>query len=172
MTKSVLSKRLVTAFVLATLAGTALHFLYDLLPNMLTALFSPVYESIWEHLKVIYWPYLAAMLIVTGKAGRSSRGSWYFALLVISLAMLGIGYVYHISLGGDSTFFDISLYVILMAIGFLLPEKLDRLGKYTTALFFPVVALGVLIVLFTFLPPDHILFADLSRVNTWYTIPC
>lgn len=172
MAKPVISKRMLTAFVVTTLVGAALHFLYDLLPNPLTALFSPVCESIWEHLKLIYWPYLAAMLIVTGKAGRSSRGSWYLSLLVISLAMLGIGYVYHISLGGDSTFFDISLYVILMAIGFVLPGRLGKASEYTTALFFPVVLLGALIVLFTFLPPDHILFADLSAVNTWYTIPC
>lgn len=172
MAKSFLTKRLLTAFVITTLVGAALHFLYDLLPNPLTALFSPVCESIWEHLKLIYWPYLAAMLIVTGKAGRSSRGGWYLSLLIISLAMLGIGYVYHISLGGGSTFFDISLYVILMAAGFVLPGLLGRAGEYTTALFFPVVLLGALIVLFTFLPPDHVLFADLSAVHTWYTIPC
>lgn len=172
MAKPVISKRMLTAFVVTTLVGAALHFLYDLLPNPLTALISPVCESIWEHLKLIYWPYLVAMLVVTGKAGRSSRGGWYLSLLVISLAMLGIAYVYHISLGGDSTFFDICLYVILMAVGFVLPGRLGRVSGSTTALFFPVVLLGALIVLFTFLPPDHVLFADLSAVHTWYTIPC
>ena len=171
MAKPKISKRLLAAFVLTALAGILLHFLYDLLPNAVTALISPVKESIWEHLKVIYWPYLAAMFIVTGKAGRGQRGSWLFSLLVISVAMLVIGYVYHISLGGSSTVFDIGLYVALMAIGFFLPGRLSETAGHSAPVFFLVVLLGVAIILFTFLPPDHILFSDLSEVHTWYTIP-
>ena len=30
------------------------HFAYDLIPCKLTALFFPVNESIWEHMKIIY----------------------------------------------------------------------------------------------------------------------
>jgi len=171
MSKPKLSKRLLTAFVLATLAGACLHFLYDLLPSLVTALFSPVQESIWEHLKIIYWPYLAAMLIVTGKAGRGRRGSWLFSLLVISVALLIIAYVYHISLGGSAAFFDIGLYVVLMAVGFFLPGRLKESSGHSAPVFFLVVLLGVAIILFTFLPPDHILFSDLTEVHTWYTIP-
>ena len=166
-----ISKRILAVFVLTTLAGALLHFLFDLFPSPVTALFSPVNESIWEHLKVIYWPYLAAMFIVTGKAGRGLRGSWLFSLLVISVAMLVIGYVYHISLGGSSTIFDIGLYVALMAVGFFLPGRLKETAGHSAPVFFLVVLLGVAITLFTFLPPDHILFSDLSEVHTWYTIP-
>ncbi len=171
MAKHKISKRMLVAFVLTTLAGVCLHFLYDLIPCTVTALFSPVQESIWEHLKVIYWPYLAAMFIVTGKAGRGKRGNWLFSLLVISVAMLIIGYVYHISLGGSSTVFDIGLYVVLMAVGFFLPGQLGETAGHSAPIFFLSVLLGVAIVLFTFLPPDHILFSDLSEVHTWYTIP-
>ena len=35
-----------------------------------------------------------------------------------------------------------------------------------------VMFLAGLLVLFTFLPPDHILFLDLSGARTWATIPC
>lgn len=171
MSKFSVSRRLLVAFVITTLAGTCLHFLYDLLPNPVTALFSPVNESIWEHLKLVYWPYLAAMLIVTGKVGRSERGGWFFSLLVISVALLIAGYVYHISLGGTSMAFDIGLYVVLMALGFYLPGQLKRVCGHSAPVFFLVVLLGVALILFTFLPPDHILFTDLSGVNTWYTIP-
>ena len=171
MSKPSISKRLLGAFVITTLAGACLHFLYDFFPNPVTALFSPVNESIWEHLKLIYWPYLAALFVVTGKAGRGNRGGWLFTLLVISVAMLLVGYVYHISLGGTSMAFDIGLYVILMALGFWLPGRLKSVPGSGTAVFFLVVLLGVALVLFTFLPPDHVLFADLSGVNTWYTIP-
>ena len=171
MSKPSVNGRLLFAFVVTTLAGTLLHYLYDFLPNVVTALFSPTNESIWEHLKLIYWPYLAAMVLVTGKSGKGNRGSWMFSLLVISVAMLVVGYVYHISLGRNNVAFDIALYVILMAIGFWLPGKLkDSAGRSAPVLFLTVL-LGFCIVLFTFLPPDSILFADLSGVHTWYTIP-
>lgn len=166
-----ISKRLLFAFVLTTLIGACLHFLYDLLPCAVTALISPVNESIWEHLKLIFWPYLTAMLLVTGKKGRRQRGCWFFSLLVISVAALVLGYVYHISLGGTLLIFDIALYVLLMAIGFFLPPHLKEPAGHAAPVFFLVVLLGVAIILFTFLPPDHILFADLSSVHTWYTIP-
>jgi hypothetical protein len=172
MKKHLISKGLVVAFLLTTLAGTGLHFLYDLLPCPLTALFAPVNESIWEHLKLVYWPYLAAMGIVTRRAGRGSRGSWLCTLLVLSVALLAVGYVYHISLGGDSVVFDIGLYVVLMALGFWLPGRLSGVSGRSAPLLALVVLLGAGIVLFTFLPPDRLLFADLSRVNTWYRIPC
>ena len=45
-----LPKKLLTAFVVTTLAGACLHFLYVLLPNPVTALLAPVNESLWEHL--------------------------------------------------------------------------------------------------------------------------
>lgn len=171
MSKFSISKRMLAAFALTTLAGACLHFLYELLPNPVTALFSPVNESIWEHLKLIYWPYLAAMLLVTGKKAWGSLGSWLFTLLILSVAMLAAGYVYHISLGGERLLFDIFLYVVLMALGFFLPERLGRAAGRAALLYVLVVFLGVFLILFTFLPPDHILFADLTAVHTWYTIP-
>ena len=39
-------RRLILTAVCAILAGCALHFLYQLLPNAVTALFSPINESI------------------------------------------------------------------------------------------------------------------------------
>jgi hypothetical protein len=38
--------------------GAALHFLYEAVPNPLTALISPINESVWEHLKLLFWPML------------------------------------------------------------------------------------------------------------------
>ena len=172
MSKPTFSVRLLAAFFVTTLIGILLHFLYDFLPNAVTALFSPVRESIWEHLKLIYWPYLAAMVLVTGKNARGRRGNWLFSLLVISVAMLAVGYVYHISLGGSSVAFDIGLYILLMAVGFYLPGRLKDTAGRSAPVFFLVVLLGFAIIIFTFLPPDHSLFSDLSSVHTWYTIPC
>ena len=171
MSKHSISKVLLIAFVVTTLAGACLHFLYDFLPSPVTALIAPVNESIWEHLKLVYWPYLAAMWIVTRKAEKGSRGGWLLTLLIISVAMLAAGYVYYILLGRNARAFGLSLYVILMALGFWLPGRLGAFGKNKIVPFL-VILLGAMILLFTFLPPDNILFADLTTVHTWYTIPC
>ena len=61
--------------LLSILAGSALHFLYDLWPNPLTAVFAPVNESVWEHLKLLYWPFLAAAFVLT-KDEADGRKSW------------------------------------------------------------------------------------------------
>lgn len=52
---------MLAVFAAATLLGACLHFVYALFPNPVTALISPTCESLWEHLKLLFWPYLAAM---------------------------------------------------------------------------------------------------------------
>ena len=169
-----LDRRILLAFVLATLGGTLLHFAYEFCPSVLTALFSPVRESIWEHLKLIYWPYLIAMLVLTHGGERGSRAPWLLSLLVICAVMLAAGYVFHVTLRGESMAFDIGLYVVLMAAGFVLPRAFWRLaepGWLNAALWGTVLLLGAATVLFTFLPPDGLLFVDGSALRTWLTIP-
>ena len=169
-----LSRRILLAFVLAVIGGTLLHFVYDFFPNPVTALFSPVRESLWEHLKIIYWPFLAALLLLTRRGEPGCRAPWLLSLLVICALMLLAGYWYHVLLGGDAMAFDIGLYVVLMAVGFLLPRlfwPLADQGWWCRALWLLVLLLGGAILLFTSLTPSGLLFADLSAVRTWATIP-
>lgn len=168
-----LSGKLLTTFVAVTLAGACLHFAHDFVPNPVVALIAPVNESIWEHLKIIYYPFLVGALILCRRGGRDSLGPWLLALLIICGAMLTAGYLYHVTAGGDSVAFDVGLYVLLIGAGFLLAAVFNRpaVRQRTEVLLFLTIALGVAMVLFTFLPPDHVLFADLSGVNTWQVIP-
>ena len=168
------SKSILLAFILAAIGGTLLHFVYGWFPNPITMIFAPVNESIWDHLKLIYWPFLAAALLLTRKGESGCRAPWLLSLLIICAALLGVGYWFHILLQGDSMWFDIILYLVLMAAGFLLPRLFAPLagkGWWSEALGVLVALLGGAIVLFSFLPPDQILFVDLSAVRTWLTIP-
>lgn len=167
-----LSRSHLLAFVVATLVGTCLHFVYSLLPNPFTSLFSPVNESLWEHLKLLYWPGLVAGLVLMRKE-HDSLGPRAAVLLFAAVAMLAVGYVYHVVFQGDALWFDIALYVLLMAAIIFLPGLLgqDIWQRQKELLLLLTAALGVAIVLFTFLPPDGILFQDLSGAPTWATIP-
>ena len=168
------SKKMLWTFVITTLAGACLHFLYDLLPNPVTALFSPVSESLWEHVKIIFWPYLVSTLVLWRGKEHADPAPRLAAMLLICAGMLVAGWVYHVVLGGTSMVFDIGLYVVLMAVGFVLP-CLGRkpLGTgHLMPLFCLTVTLGVAVILFTFLPPAALLFQDLSGARTWVEIAC
>ena len=66
-----LSKAALITFVVATLAGSCLHFLYALWPNGLTALLAPVNESLWEHVKILYWPCLLSGVLLVRREPES-----------------------------------------------------------------------------------------------------
>lgn len=165
------SKKIWLAFVLATVAGTCLHFGYSVWPNLLTAVFCPVQESLWEHLKILFWPCLAAALILSRWDGKLIPR---MAILLLSCAaMLAVGWILHVPLEGTPLFADIVLYVLLVALCLFLPCLAERPLARIPAL--PVIVLlillGAAIVVFSFFPPKNILFFDLSGVKTWATIP-
>lgn len=170
-----LSKKMLITFVIATLVGAGLHFVYVSFPNPVTALFSPVNESLWEHLKILFWPYLAAAFFLTKGGEPGCRGPWYLSVLLLCALMLGLGYLYHVVLFGDRLAVDVGLYVLLMGAGFLLPGLLHRVAArplVRDAALLAVLALAAAILLFTFLPPDLVLFADLTGANTFARLPC
>lgn len=162
--------------LLGTLAlGILLHFLYEWLPNPVVAVFSAVGESLWEHVKLVFWPLVAAGYVMTGREGRALRPVWQLSAVVCSLFMLGVGYVYHILLGGEWLVFDLALYAGSVLLGFLLPRcfwkitERPALGRAARLL---CLVMAVLIAWFTFSPPRGVLFADLSgAVRTFLTIP-
>ena len=51
--------RTVLAFLLASLLGVLFHFMYEWWPNVVTSIFFPVNESIWEHMKI----FVSAILV-------------------------------------------------------------------------------------------------------------
>ena len=159
-------------FVGALALGVLIHFLYGWLPNPVTALLSPVRESIWEHLKVLFYPMLLLGLLPVGKQGRIP---WLCSILLVCCFMLLGGWFYHVVLRGDSLIFDLIFYGVLMFLGFRLPRILWLLAEWPgvgAACAILTVLLAALMVVFTYAPPSGILFADLSGgVGTFLTIP-
>ena len=169
------TKKLLFTYLAAAGLGVLLHFLYSWLPNPALALISPVRESVWEHVKLLYFPLLCISLMM-GRDGKGmGRAPWLLATVASCAAMLGVGYVYHVAFRGEALAFDLLLFFAALALGFLLPRVLWPLcewpgtGKAAVAV---AALLGALIVWFTFFPPDTALFADLSgALRTFLTIP-
>lgn len=170
-----LSGKLWIVFAGTLAMGVLLHFLYDWRPNPVTAVFAPVRESLWEHVKLVFWPLLLAGRLMTGKGESAVGRAWKGSALISSLAMLCVAYVYHILFRGESLAFDLGLFAAAIAGGFLLPRKLWKLTalpavSWTVGLLTWIMA--AMVVWFSFVPPEGVLFADLSEgVRTFLTIP-
>ena len=154
--------------------GFLLHFLYDWLPNPVIAMVSAVRESLWEHVKIVFWPLVLAGYVMTGWGGGDLRPAWQLSAVLSSVFMLAVGYVYHILLGGEWLVFDIGLYIVSVLLGFLLPGLFWKAGEkpaFRTAARLACFAVAVMVVWFAFSPPEGLLFADLSAARTFLTIP-
>ncbi len=162
----------ICCFALTTLAGVGLHYLYDLVPGPFSAILAPVNESIWEHVKLLYFPLLAAGLLYTRKSGWQPRTAWLAAMLIACGLEQLIGGIYHIWLLGNSRIFDIGLYVMLVALAFFLSQRLQPSPAWRRPVLLLTLFLGAAIVLFLIWPPSLALFTDLRLADALYTLPC
>lgn len=162
-------KNLILGFVLCSILGTGLHFLHDLIPNSLTALVAPVNESIWEHVKIILYPYLIGGAVLTWGRPTAMR-PWLLTAILLVVVMLGFGYWYHVLLGRGNMWVDIGLYFVLMAVGFWLPTRFS--GPFQTKIWWlPGIFVGLLVIMVTvysFYPPNGILFQELKTRESWH----
>ncbi len=49
-----LKKILLVGLAVTVLVSFPIHFMYNWFPNVLSSIFFPVNESIWEHMKILY----------------------------------------------------------------------------------------------------------------------
>ena len=150
-----MKKSFVIAAVAASLLGAALHFLYDFLPGCLSALVSPVNESVWEHLKLLFWPTLLAALFLARTSEKPPRlwSAFFIVLLVMPVFLTGIYYLLLTGFGFSALWLDIGLYFLTMFLGFWMAWLLDNKAqpeKIGAILLFPVLLYGACLILFSF----------------------
>ena len=155
--------------------GVLLHFLFHWLPSPITALISPVRESLWEHLKILLLPLLLSGLYLTHGRGLDGLAPWLLTLPIVGGAMLLLGDLYHMVWQGDWVGFDLILYVVLMGAGFVLAHRLPPLTQRPGIPLLCLLAallVGWMMIWFTFFPPNMSLFLDLSKnTPTFYILP-
>ena len=166
------------SFLFTALAGTLLHFLYDWFPDFpLTAAVSSVNESVWEHMKLLYFPMYAAALVERPFLAPQHRNFWCIKLLGIVTGLLlipALYYTYTGTLGIHLSWLDISIYYISAAVVYLLETHLllkepRRPCHFARAAMLLTLSLGFLFLFFTYFPPHLPIFQD--PVTQTYGLP-
>ena len=154
-------------FALTTLGGTLLHFLYDWTGgSILTAPFSGVNESTWEHMKLLYRP-LFLFALVQRLFFRDHKNYWCVKLVQMLIGLILIPvlfYTYNGAFGKSPDWINIAIFYITALLVFLFEWwafKKDWLPcKYPRLAFAAICLIGALFVVFTFATPQIPLFQD------------
>lgn len=155
-----------TGAVFGVLAGSLLHFTYELSGrSKIVGVFSAVNESPWEHLKLYVFP-IAVYMVVEAAVGVRWRILLYAKLVQLVAGMLFIiafFYTYTGALGIESVWVDVASFVVAMCLGYLLSYRLIARGGSglpASASAIGVAVVVLLVVLTTFAPPHLPLFRD------------
>ena len=143
------------------------HFMYDWFPNNIFALVFPVNESIWEHMKIIYYCLLLGSVLefYLCKKNNIKINNFYIEAMVKSLLGVIFYLIVFIPLYlwlGESMIISIGLmlvtYIFMEFIGYkiLVSEELN-----INILPVIIIVLGcIMFVILTFYPLHNFLFFD------------
>lgn len=154
------------SIIFTFILGTLLHFTYQLSgENYIVAMFSSINESVWEHLKLLYFPMLLTIIM----------GCFYFEKnfpnficsktvgIIISIMFLIIfNYTYTGIIGKNIPIIDISSFFIAVILGeyiaYLLVINNFKCNSKISILF--LIILLICFIVFTYFTPDLGIFRD------------
>ena len=154
-------------FVCTGIFGTLLHFLYDWTGITIVVLFSAVNESIWEHMKILFFPMLIFAIIESRYFAKDYENFWCAKLIgiLVGLAVIPVMYyTYTGVLGVSADWFNIIIFFIAAAVAYMIETRLMKIDKNFCKS--PKVAIIVLCIIavvfsvFTFATPKIPLFED------------
>lgn len=146
--------------------GSLFHFTYKLSnENFLVAVFSATNESVWEHLKLIYFPMLLTIIIefiYIGKEAFNYLCSKTIGILVAMLFIIVFFYTYTGVIGKNIAIIDIASFCIAVILGEYISYILIR-NKFNCNKKIPILVLLILLccfIVFTFNTPKIGIFRD------------
>lgn len=160
----------VAGFIFISLGGSALHFLFDWTGQWVpVAPLAPVNESVWEHLKMAFWPGMAFYAVQYWRLGAQTRNAPAAAaasLLMVPIFIILAFYSYTAVLGTHLLPLDVAIFLVAIGIsqivhyrlvsGNPLPPGWNGLGVFL------VLILATALVTFTFHQPEAFVFRDPS----------
>lgn len=162
-----LKRYTIIGIVFVLITGTLAHFLYDWSKNnYIAGLFTPINESIWEHMKLLFFPmliYSFFLIFRFGKTYSCITSSLFFGIITGTLLIPILFCAYTSILGRDILILDIGTFIISIIIAFCFSYKLTlscKLEPYTLLLCVFVCVLFLSFLFFTYHPPETQIFQD------------
>ncbi len=169
----------IIGIIFVIIIGTLLHFVYQWSgQNYFVGIFGAVNESVWEHLKLLFWPMLVLSIWEYFAYGRDLNNFIPVKILSIVIGLVTIPvlfYVYTGIVGKHYPIIDILIFVIAVVLAYIFSyRQLKSQEKYNSRLAnnLAIIALLILIacfVIFTFVQPHISIFYDNSQ--GFYGVP-
>lgn len=164
--KKVIVKFQIFSVIFTMILGTLLHFTYEWSNNsLLTASFSAVNESTWEHLKLVFFPMLLTTIIgyfYIGKISQNFLCAKTIGIITSILFIVVFFYTYTGIIGTNFAFLDISSFFISVLLGEYVTYKF-LLSNSSCNNKFAIITIIILLfcfVFFTYYSPKIALFKD------------
>ena len=152
--------------IFAFILGTLLHFTFELSgENLFVGLFSAVNESVWEHLKLLFFPMLITTIsgyFYLGKDKTNFVCSKTFGIIIAMIFTIVFFYTYTGILGQNIAIIDISSFFVAVLLGeyvaYILMKNNFKCNKIKSIII--LLLLLFCFIAFTFYPPNIGLFKD------------
>ncbi len=151
-------------------AASLSHYLYKLSgKNLIAGLFNPVNESVWEHLKIMFFPFLLWWMVIYLSKNRKHDiplitwiESAAVSLVVAPLSVILLYYGYTGAFGIESVFIDVLLaficyYIALCIAAHYLEYSVPNKSAAIVSVIIIVIIFAAFIV-YTFNPPELPMF--------------
>ncbi len=157
---------IVIGILFTSIVGTLAHFTYDWSDeNFLVGLFTPVNESTWEHMKLLFFPMLFYGILAYPRLAQEYPCIAYaypWGILAGAFAIPVIFYTYSGILGRTYTPIDILIFyisvILAFAIVYLISSRCQELppqsGKSAFLPWLLVFLLAIAFLAFTVYPPS------------------
>lgn len=165
----------VTRYLVLATIGILFHFTYEWSGNnTIAGLFTPTSESVWEHLKLLFFPMLLAT-IWDALRGNTTTGFLKKRIISIMVGMVVIIVLFYTSMGVSGRiigWFNIASYLIALLIALILDKVLNiednPYSAYTALATF--VLFTVAFAVFSFKSPEVGIFYPFPENATYFPI--
>lgn len=152
--------------IFVCILGTLLHFTYNFFnKNAFVASFSAVNESVWEHLKLLFFPMLLTTIIGYFYIGKNTSNFLYSKTVGILASMSFIiifFYTYTGIIGKSIVFIDITSFFVAAILGeYLTYNLIIHNSSYSNIISVTILTVVLIsFILFTYFTPKIEIFKD------------
>lgn len=155
-------------FLFTAIAGTLLHFLFDWTnQSALVAPFSAVNESIWEHMKLLFFPMFTFSILEYQFLGDNYKNFWNIKLIGILLGVILIPILYYTytgAFGTENDWINILIFYTTATIAYVLETwlfmKKDKQSPSGWGPFILLSLIALVFIILTYVPPEIPLFQE------------